>query len=69
MSDGTLSVRLEYRKLLDDPVASLCESMTTWRAESNYTHDGTARFILWALNQELGYFLTVNYLPVNQEAC
>ena len=61
-------VRLEYQKLLKDPVTTSKLGATTWQHGSLGTHAADGGYIIQSLSEELDSFL-VKYLRVNEGAC
>ena len=62
------SVRLEYKKLLKDPVTTSKLSAITWQSGSLGTHAGNGGYVIQSLSEYLDSFI-VEYLRVNEEAC
>ena len=66
--DVAFSARLEFNKVVSDPLSGERLYATTWNIGSFGTHAGDSGFILSDISQHLDKFL-VEFLRVNEEAC
>ena len=66
--DVAFSARLEFNKVVSDPLSGERLYATTWNSSSTGAHAGDSGYILSSVSRHLDRFL-VEFLRVNEEAC
>ena len=68
VSGSAFSVRLEYSKVLYDPLSGNSYFAMTWGTGATGIHGGNAGYIQSEISQSVDYFL-LEFLRVNEDAC